>query len=189
MYPMSVKRKKTGKTAAGRQMQDSSSLGSRFPLGIVLATPQLHRVIISDDMTILGITGERPSCALGNIPQVTQHGTAMPDSDFGVEFQRLVGTNSSQEIIDMLDVSARSSLAVDLFVLGIVNDITVVDYFEAALGSVEFHETTAIAIAAKSLPGDLSTTGKLECNTMRIGCLLIILVMISTTTRGNSCWV
>ena len=154
MYPIGVKRKKNqqnGSRMPERLIQDSSGLGSRLPLRIVLATPQLHRVRVTDDMTILGITGERSSCALGNIPQMTQHGTAMPDSDFGVEVQRLVGTNSSQEIIDMLDVSARSSLAVDLFVLGIVNDITVVDHFEAALGSVEFHETTAITVTAKSV--------------------------------------
>ena len=64
---MSVKRKKIGKTAAGRPMQDSSGLGSRFPLRIVLATPQLHRLRITDDMTILGIAGERSSCSLGKL--------------------------------------------------------------------------------------------------------------------------
>ena len=145
-----------------RQIQDSSGLNSRFPLRIVLSAPQLHGISVTDDVTILGIAGESPSRSLGNIPQVTQHGTAMTFGDFGVEFQRLVGTNGSQEIIDMLDVSARSSLAVDLFILGIVNDITVVDYFEATIGSVEFHETATIAITAKSVPGDLFTTGKLE---------------------------
>mgnify|MGYP003718361025 CR=1 FL=1 len=88
------------------QIGRSSGLNSRFPLWIVLSAPQFHGIIVTDDVTILGIAGESPSRSLGNIPQVAQHGTAMTLGDFGVEFQWFIGTNGSQEIIDMFDISA-----------------------------------------------------------------------------------
>ena len=165
----------------------SSRLGRRFPLGIVLPAPQLHGVCIIQDMTILGVAGQGAARTLGNVTQVTEHRAAMAFGDLRVEFQRLVVTDGSQEIIDVLDVSARVRFPFDFLVFRIVLDVSVVDDFQATVRTIELDETAAIAIAAQSLPGGLLATGEFESHGVRVRCLLVILVVVTPTARGDAC--
>ena len=103
----------------------------RFPAWLILPLPQVHGLIISNDMTVDWVTIEHRTRAIRNVTEVAEQRAAVSDFDFCIQIAVLAGSDGINEILNVRLVRIVTFAFVDDFVV-LVKDFVAAAAFNFA---------------------------------------------------------
>lgn len=92
-------------------------LNLRFPARFVFPLPQVHRLIVAEDVAVGGVAGERRAGAVGDVAEVAEERASVSDFDFGVEVQVFPFADRSHQVVDVRFVVVGTFSFVDQLVV------------------------------------------------------------------------